>query len=130
MKIKEQPGGGRARRTRSGGSQVPTPSLQSRTREPARGAMDANHNRVIQVPARAPARAAGLCRPGSGGPGPGAAEAQEQAPRPPRDDDDREDIPIDDQSADLKRFLVGLLAPSASKARSATASTTTPSTWM
>lgn len=117
VKIKEQSSGGRTRRTRSGGGRSgDAKPAESRTRREPAPRSGGRESQPRNSGSRTGARSSGG---GSAAPGSGATrpaeraerpKPRERAPRPPRDDDDREDIPIADQSADLKRFLVGLLS--------------------
>jgi len=103
-------GGGRTRRTTrsgngSGGrSASPKPAEGGSRKEAAPRAPRESQARNSGSRAAATPRPAATSRPAE------RPKPKERAPRPPRDDDDREETPIEEQSADIRRFLVGLLA--------------------
>jgi len=103
-------GGGRTRRTTrsgngSGGrSASPKPTEGGPRKEAAPRAPRESQARNSGSRAAATPRPAATSRPAE------RSKPKERAPRPPRDDDDREETPIEEQSADIRRFLVGLLA--------------------
>ena len=103
-------GGGRTRRTTrsgngSGGrSASPKPTEGGPRKEAAPRAPRESQARNSGSRAAATPRPAATSRPAE------RPKPKERAPRPPRDDDDREETPIEEQSADIRRFLVGLLA--------------------
>lgn len=112
---KRESGGGRARRSRGGrngksgsGESGSRSGGESRPREPKKSAPETKS---------APAGGESQARHSSGRSGGArpvakpAAERprREREPRPRRDDDDREDIPVEDQAAEITRFLTGLL---------------------
>ena len=102
-------GGTRSRRTRgngNGGRSSATkpaeagPRRESAPRSGTRESQSRNSGSRATPRAAAPAAARPAERP----------RPKDRPPRPPRDDDDREETPIEDQSADIRRFLIGLLA--------------------
>ncbi|MBI5156926.1 MAG: Jag N-terminal domain-containing protein [Acidimicrobiia bacterium] len=110
VKRKERSGsGGRARRTRSGngtgGRSAGSKPADGGPRKDAapRAPRESQARNSGQRTATAP-RPAAAARPAE------RPKPKERPPRPPRDDDDREETPIEEQSADIRRFLVGLLA--------------------
>jgi len=109
VKRKERSGGGgRTRRTRSGNGS----GGRSASAKPAEGAP--RKEAAPRAPRESQARNSGSRSAATPRPAAAARPADrprpERAPRPPRDDDDREETPIEEQSADIRRFLVGLLA--------------------
>jgi spoIIIJ-associated protein len=102
-------GGGRTRRTRSGNGS----SGRSATTKPAEGGprKEAAPRAPRESQARnSGSRAAATPRPATASRSAERPKPRERTPRPPRDDDDREETPIEEQSADIRRFLIGLLA--------------------
>lgn len=107
VKRRDAGGGSRSRRSRGKGG--------SDTRKPA----DAKKEPEARRAANPAATKSGGSRGESQGrnssgrsprPRPAAERPrQEREPRPRRDDDDREDIPVDEQAAEIVRFLNGLL---------------------
>jgi spoIIIJ-associated protein len=102
-------GGGRTRRTRGGNGS----GGRSASAKPAEGGPRAES--APRAPRESQARnsgtrAAATPRPAAASRPAERPKPRERAPRPPRDDDDREETPIEEQSADIRRFLVGLLA--------------------
>ena len=98
----------RSRRGRSGGSRsTAAKPAEPRTRKEEAAPRGGGHELQARNSGSRPSPRNG----GGGGSRPAERpKPRERVPRPPRDDDDREDIPVEDQAADLRRFLTGLLA--------------------
>jgi spoIIIJ-associated protein len=110
VKRKERSATPRARRTRTAGSRpTATKPAEPRTRKEPTARSGGRESQARNSGSRTAGRSGAAAGGGESRPTE-RPTPRERAPRPPRDDDDREDIPIEDQAADLKRFLVGLLA--------------------